>query len=62
MELDKTRKNEDILANEVKELNGTIAELNREKVNIMREMTLIHEKRVKAENENKKLKDSIEKY
>ncbi len=40
---------------EINELNFTIANLNREKVNLMREITLIHENSLKIDKENKEI-------
>jgi len=51
-ELQKIKKLESNSSSEIKDLNHTIANLNRDKVNIMREMTLIHEESLKIKNEN----------
>ena len=42
---------------EMSELNESLALLNKEKVNLMREMTLIHENNLKLEKELMKFKD-----
>lgn len=42
---------------EITELNESLALLNKEKVNLMREMTLIHENNLKLEKELMKFKD-----
>lgn len=42
---------------EISELNESLALLNKEKVNLMREMTLIHENNLKLEKELMKFKD-----
>ena len=44
-------------SNEINEQNQSLATLNKEKVNLMREMTLIHENNLKLEQELLKFKD-----
>ena len=58
-EMQKIKKQDVTSQSEIKDLNHTIANLNREKVNIMREMTLIHEDSLKVKAENTQLKEQI---
>jgi hypothetical protein len=56
------RRKEVQYSEEIKELNFNIANLNREKVNLMRENTLYNDKAVKFEAENKTLRDTNNNY